>query len=94
MCITRWVVPHAEQGSTEDVEVKSLGLQATQLIANSTDPLAFLAAITSRFPAVVQGISKIDVEKPFRRALEAQGMLLAPGREFLLVNGVSVCPLQ
>lgn len=83
-------VPHAEQGRTEDVTVKDLGLQAAQLVANASDPLAFLAAISSRFPAVVHSVSQVKVERSFRKAVEAQASLVAPGREFLLVNGVSV----
>lgn len=85
-------MPHAEQGSAEALTVKELGLQTAQLVSKSKDPLAFLAAVSSRFPAVVHSISKVKVEKAFSNSIEAQSTLLASGQEFMLVNGVSVCP--
>lgn len=74
--------------------MKDLGLQAAQAVVNSMDPLKFLAAMTSRFPALAKGISKIEMGRAFRRALQAQSTILPPGQEFMLVNGVAVCPLQ
>lgn len=84
------ILHRIEQGSTDDISIEKLGKQMTQLIMEADYPLDFTAALTSRFPLVVRNVSQVKVEGGLNRALEVQDGMIAPGDEFLLVNGVSV----
>jgi hypothetical protein len=77
-------------GRTSSIPVSKLALQTTQVVQQSQDPLAFLAAVTGRFPAVARSISNITVATGIRSALQQLSAMLPPGHEFLLVNGVRV----
>lgn len=69
-------------------------MQTAQLVAQSEDPLALLANITSAFPAVASGISKVKVKKKFIEAIDDMGRLAQSGASFLLVNGLAVRSLH
>lgn len=70
--------------------VRELAVQTAQLVAESRDPLSLLVNITSTFPALVRGISKIKVNQTFVDSVEGMGRMVRPGANYLLVNGLAV----
>ena len=85
------------QSSEEDEEsgdstvkvwmLKDIGLQATQRVLRSPDPLSALVEVSQNFLSQVSSLSKQKVEASLRSAVSINHQILSAGTNALLING-------
>jgi UDP-glucose:glycoprotein glucosyltransferase len=60
-------------------DLKDLGVQATQRIAQASDPLKSLADISQNFPNLASVLSRSKVDKPLRAELRYNQKIIPGG---------------
>ncbi|EFJ45735.1 hypothetical protein VOLCADRAFT_105823 [Volvox carteri f. nagariensis] len=71
-------------------DLRDVGLQATQRILGSSDPLALLAEISQNFPGIVSSLSRQVVSSSLKNAVTHNQQMVSAGANFLLLNGLAV----
>ena len=72
-----------------DYTLTSIGLQATQVLLHSADPLVALRELTGSFPAYASALTKIVVNSTVTRGLERKGSI-TPGANLISLHGQSL----
>ena len=80
----------ASAPEAEDVPFEYLGLQATQSILKSTDPLTTFSEMVQDFPSHTATLSKIDVEDEIGIAVAEVERIVSPEQNFALLNGIPI----
>ncbi|GIL48985.1 hypothetical protein Vafri_5482 [Volvox africanus] len=71
-------------------DLRDVGLQATQRILGSSDPLALLAELSQNFPGIVSSLSRQSVSSSLKSAVTHNQQFVSAGANFLLLNGLAV----
>ena len=81
---------HASTPEAEAVPFEDLGLQATQSILKSADPLATFTEMVQDFPSHTATLSKIDVDEDIAVAVAEVARIVSPEQDFALLNGIPI----
>ncbi|GIM08138.1 hypothetical protein Vretimale_12173, partial [Volvox reticuliferus] len=79
-----------EESTLKVWDLRDVGLQATQRILGSADPLALLAELSQNFPGIVSSLSRQSVSSSLRSAVTHNQQFVSAGANFLLLNGLAV----
>ncbi|GLI71786.1 hypothetical protein VaNZ11_017131 [Volvox africanus] len=71
-------------------DLRDVGLQATQRILGSSDPLALLTELSQNFPGIVSSLSRQSVSSSLKSAVTHNQQFVSAGANFLLLNGLAV----
>jgi len=84
------LLSEARKAEGTDIKVwalKDLGVQASQRILQSEDPLRLIRDLSHNLPALVNTISRIRVNATIRSELEGNRQYMHPGTNMIYVNG-------
>jgi UDP-glucose:glycoprotein glucosyltransferase len=84
------LLSEARQSESKDIKVwalKDLGVQASQRILQSEEPLRLIRDLSHNLPALVNSISRMKVNSTIRAELENNRNYMQPGTNMIFING-------
>ena len=84
------LLSEVRKAESTDIKVwalKDLGVQASQRILQSEDPLRLIRDLSHNLPALVNSISRMRVNETIRTELEGNRQYMHPGTNMIYVNG-------
>ncbi|KAK9811403.1 hypothetical protein WJX72_003341 [[Myrmecia] bisecta] len=82
------VAASAQDDTLKVWDLKDLGLQATQRIAQAGDPLHLLTEISQNFPSMAASLSQTLVNSSVRAEVTTQQQVIPGGASLMLINGL------